>query len=106
MKRYTPEELQKKVKIYIDQVSDRFALNSPDAPTVGGLTRHLGLTRQGFKYYKELPGYEDIIELALVDISKLIEEGLLSGKFKTGAAIFYLKAAFQWRENIAVNNVN
>ena len=91
----TPEDLRLAVVSYFEEVDGNGSM-----PTKEGLYLHLGVTDDTVLNYKEKYGeeYGQIIKKTYRAIADAWSQRL-SGTVPTGA-IFYLKAAFHWKDRI------
>ena len=94
----TPEDLFDAVKSYFKHIED-----SPGKmPTKAGLAIHLDTTRETLGDYEKKENFSDAIKKAYI----LIEEAWnqrLAGTTPTGS-IFYLKAAFLYRDRVDITS--
>ncbi len=66
-------------------------------PTLTGLARHIGLTREGVRGYKQREEYADIIKEAAQKVEEMYEKRLIYGNGKNQAGIiFALRVGMKW----------
>lgn len=97
----TPEELMAKVVRYFENVEaihGRYGI-----PTKAGLLAELGCSRDSYNEYKKKPEFSDTIKRAEKAIEMAWIERLAAPVQATGA-IFYLKNAFAYKDQIHNKN--
>lgn len=97
----TPEELMAKVVRYfenVEAVHGRYGI-----PTKAGLIAELGCSRDSYNEYKKKEGFSDTIKRAEKAIEMAWVERLAAPVQATGA-IFYLKNAFAYKDQIHNKN--
>ena len=87
------EELDKQISEYFAQCAE-----NKRPPTITGLAVYLDTSRETLREYKEREEFVDSIKRALAFCENFIDEGMLTNKLNTTAAIFNLKNNYGWKD--------
>lgn len=96
--RWVEDEYRRKDGTKTWRLVKRRVLSNPVPPTMAGLARRLGMSRQALMDYKAKDGFLDTIKEARAVIEEYNEQRLLNGQNVAGA-IFNLKVNFDYHEN-------
>ncbi len=89
----TPELMRARINEYF-----KYATENKKPYTKSGMNVFLGITRPTIDRYKDMPGYDLVLEEAYSKCEEWIVENMLLNNSNATAAIFNLKNSFGWKD--------